>query len=146
MVPALLLVVLAGPLSPRPGELVWSTTEQVGKSADRTFVATGTRKGNRYVFRARGQCWWPPLTINTKYGPIVRERPDRIFGIDFRVIIGDDEKRFMDVGERTPQQTELPFVADRDDVTVHIVDAWELPAQVGCAVDGIEVVVAPALK
>ncbi len=125
---------------------MWSTAEQVGRAANRTFVATGTRKGNRYLFRARGQCWWAPLTIMTRQGPIVRPRTDRIFGIDFRVIFGADDKRFLNVGERVPAQTELSFIADRDDVPVHIVDAFELPEQVGCAVDGFEVVAAPALE
>ena len=147
MVPALLVatVVLGGAVGQRGGELVWSVADRVGKGADRTFIATGTRKGTRYVFRARGQCWWAPLTLMTEQGPIVRERPNRIFGIDFRVTFGADEKRFMEVGEKEPLQTEVSFVADRDDVPVRIVDAWELPEQVSCAVDGIEVVAAPAL-
>lgn len=46
-------------------------------------------------------------------------------------------------GETKPDQTELEFTADTDDVTVRIHDNWELPPQVTCSIDGIEVVRAP---
>lgn len=136
---ALMLVLAAA-----PGELVWRSPDTLGKGVSHTYTAIGTRKGEAYVFRARGECRWSPKQIVTRYGTILRDRPDRIFGIDFRVKFGEQEKRFLDVGEAQPVQTELVFVADRDDVTVQIVDAaFGLPQNVNCWVDGLEIVAAP---
>lgn len=78
---------------------------------------------------------WGPKT-----GFIERERTERIFGIDFRVTFGSDKKQFLNVGERVPQQSELTFVADRDDVPISIVDAFELPPEVLCSLEGFQVV------
>lgn len=139
-----LIAALALSASPSGGDLVWHSPERIEKGASRTFVATGTRKGQKYLFRARGECRWLPRQIITRRGVIVRERADRIFGIDFRVSFGSDERRIMSVGERAPQQTELTFIADRDDVPVHVFDSWDLPEQVVCSVDGFEIVTAPA--
>ena len=134
-------LVLAG--APRPGDLIWSSGERLEKGANRTFVVTGTRKGQKYLFRARGECRWLPLKVRTKHGFIDRERTERIFGIDFRATLGSSDKQFLNVGERVPEQTEFTFVADRDDVPVHLEDAFQLPEHVICAIDGLEVVVAP---
>jgi len=134
-----LVVVLSLSRAPMPGDLIWQSGEQLSKGTQRTFVAVGTKKGTRYVFRAQGQCWWIPLRIPTKTGFIERERTERIFGIDFRVTFGSDTKQFLNVGERVPQQSELTFVADRDDVPISIVDAFELPRDVMCNVEGLQV-------
>lgn len=134
-----LVVVLCLSRPPMPGDLIWQSGEQLHKGAQQTFVAVRTKKGTRYVFRAQGQCWWPPLRIATKTGFIERERTERIFGIDFRVTFGSDTKQFLNVGERVPQQSELTFVADRDDVPISIVDAFELPRDVMCNVEGFQV-------
>lgn len=124
-----------------PGQLVWSTPDQLTKGSSRTFIAKGTRKGNQYVFRARGECRWLPRQLVTEFGFVfTRERPERIFGIDFRVKFGQQAHRFLEVGERVPAQSELVFVADQDDVSVHVADVFELPEGVVCTVDELEIV------
>src|SRR6185295_5467514 len=127
------------PPAAKKADLVWSTSEVVEKAGDRTFVAAGTKKGERYVFHARGVCVWQSIALWTQFGPVRRARIGRIFGIDFRVQFGAGEKKMMNVGERRPEQTELTFVADSDDVAIRITDAWDLPEKVLCTVDGIEV-------
>ena len=123
---------------------VWRTTEVVEKAGDKTFTATGTKKGGEYLFRARGVCAWPSITLWTHLGPVRRQRIADIFGIDFQVTFGGGERQFMNVGSRRPELTELKFTADSDDVKIRIRDAWELPDKVFCTVDGIEVVDTPA--
>lgn len=145
MLAPLILVVLAGgfevggdtKVAQTKSQLVWSTSELVEKGGDKTFTATGTRKGHRYLFRARGFCAWQGISL---WGLVTRQRIGRIFGIDFRVTFGAAERKIMNVGERKPEQTELELVADSDDVAIRITDSWPLPAGVYCVVDGIEVV------
>ena len=81
MVTSLVILILNG----APGRVVWSTGETLSSGADRTFTAKGLEKGKSYVFRAQGQCKWEPKVIRTRRRVIRRDRPDRIFGIDFRV-------------------------------------------------------------
>ena len=126
-----------------PGDLVWQTADQLEKGTNRTFVAVGTQKGGRYLFRARGVCDVKVWT-HTGRGWTIRSQSERIFGIDFRVTLGSGAKQILNVGDKKPEQTELAFVADRDDVPIHIQDSWELPEKVSCTIDGVEVVVAPA--
>ena len=124
-----------------PGELVWSTDEVLTKGASRTYTARGTRKGEPYLFRARGECRNERRPIYSYWGPIYRDRPDRIFGIDFRVEFGQQHHQFLEVGEAKVEQTEIRFIADRDDVSVHVFDGgFGLPDHVMCAIDGLEVV------
>ena len=124
-----------------PGDLVWSTDEVLTKGASRTYNLKGTRKGEPYIFRARGECRWLPRQIYSYWGPIYRERPDRIFGIDFRVEFGQQQHQFLEVGEAKIEQTEIRFVADRDDMSLHVYDGgFGLPDHVVCAIDGLEVV------
>src|SRR4051812_3734581 len=80
--------------APKKTELVWSTNEVVEKGGDRTFTATGTRRGQRYTFRARGVCVWQSITLYTRYGLVRRERIGEIFGIDFRVMLGSGAWQF----------------------------------------------------
>ncbi|MBL8952150.1 MAG: hypothetical protein JNK82_15315 [Myxococcaceae bacterium] len=120
---------------------VWKTSEVVEKGGDKTFTATGTKKGVTYVFKARGFCVNPSRT--PWLGTVRRGRPDRIFGIDFRVTFGGGERQLMNVGERRPLDTALTFTADADDVAIRIEDYWELPKSVSCTIDGIEVVLSP---
>src|SRR5690348_12881330 len=116
MITTALLFILSG----APGRVVWSTGEVLGSGGDRTFIAKGTRRGQAYVFRARGQCKWEPKLLRGRYRNIYRERPDRIFGIDFRVELGGQEKRFLDVGDAETTESEIKFVADSDDLKVHV--------------------------
>src|SRR5262245_22498651 len=105
-------------------DLVWSTPDVLGKAVDKTLVATGTKKGGRYVFHARGVCRWEGISLYTQFGMWNRSRIGSIFGIDFRVTFGSGERKHMSVGDRRPEQTELTFVADADDVPIRITDAW----------------------
>ena len=135
------LLLLAAPAGqPRPGDLIWQSSEALDKGANRTFVAVGTRRGTRYLFRARGVC---ETRVWTRNGWTVRARSESIFGIDFRITFGSGEKQVLNVGDKKPEQTELAFVADGDDVPIRIRDNWDLPEKVSCTVDGFEVVVAP---
>lgn len=129
--------------APAAPAFVWRATEIVEKGGDKTFVATGTKKGHAYLFRARGVCIYQSLSLWSQWGLVRRQRVGRIFGIDFRVTFGAGERQIMSVGERKPEQTELAFTADSDDVAIRIQDNWELPPQVSCTIDGIEVVQAP---
>ena len=122
------------------GPVVWSTHEKLGKGVNKTFVAKGTRRGESYVFHARGVCQWERMRVWTRRGPISRDRPEHIDGIEFRVTFGSGEHQFLEVGEKEAEQTELSFVADRDNVPIHIEDHWDLPDKVHCTIDGIEVV------
>lgn len=128
-----------------PGDLVWSTSETLGRGVDRTFVVPGTRKGARYLFKARGVCQWEPIQFPVRFAwpPVVVQRRSTIFGIDFRVVFGANDPRLLAVGDGKPERSAIAFVADRDDVTVRIYDNWELPRGVDCTIDGIELVVAP---
>ena len=135
-----LLVISAIVFSSAPGTPVWASQETLTKGANRTFVAKGTRAGQTYVFRARGQCKWQPKILRTRRGRIKRDRPDGIFGIDFRVKFGEQEKRFLDVGEGEPLDSALVFVADEDDVKVRVFDAFELPDKVDCKIDKLQIV------
>ncbi len=49
------------------------------------------------------------------------------------------DARLLDVGDRTPETTELAFTAPTDDVTLRVWDQWEQPKSVPCVVDGLEV-------
>ena len=149
------LLLSADPPKERPGDLVWATPESLQKGGDRTFMALGTREGHRYIFRARGRCDRDPIvTLSTvaplQGGParglpiaVIRPQPEPIFGIDFRVIFGSLPHRFLNMGEGKPEQTELTFIADRDDLPIRLSDHWELPKSVKCTVDNFEIVVAP---
>jgi hypothetical protein len=136
MVTALFLLILSG----APGRVVWSTGDTLRSGDDRTFTAKGTVKGQSYVFRASGQCKWEPKVIRTRRRVIRRDRPDRIFGIDFRVEFGNQEKRFLEVGEAETLETELEFVADSDDMKLRVFDAFKLPDKVHCTIHGIQIV------
>ena len=125
------------------GDLVWSTNAQLSRQSDRSFTATGTRKGQRYQFRARGVCSWEPVSYWIGRHRISRIPSSPIFGIDFRASFGSDQRRILNVGSGKPEQTELTFVADRDDVTIRDWDNWDLPNRVHCTVDEIEVLLAP---
>ena len=142
-----LAIVLAGDAvpAPRPGDLIWKTSATVEKGGDETFVTTGTRAGQRYLFRARGICKLKPgaVWLGVPFGWRERERKESIFGIDFRVVFGSGDPRMMQVGDGKVDRTELVFVADRDDTPIRIVDHWELPKDVTCTIDNIEVVAPP---
>src|SRR5262245_38700619 len=107
---------------PAKSAFVWRTQEIVEKAGDKTFTAAGTKKGNRYVFHARGVCTWQSISLWTGYGMVRRQRIGNIFGIDFQVTIGNGDKKFMNVGARRPEITEVTFVADSDDVKIRVRD------------------------
>jgi hypothetical protein len=132
----LLLLVLTS----APGTVVWKSNDTLKEGADKTFIAKGTRKGTTYVFKARGLCKWQPKRLRTRRGSIKRDRPDRIFGIDFRVMFGEQEKQFLEVGEAESLETSLVFVADQNDMRVRVFDAFELPDKVDCKIDGLQIV------
>lgn len=145
MIRLLVIAVLLGDDSPpeRPGDLVWRTTEVVEKGGDKTFMATGTRKGHRYVFRSRGLCQRKQWPVWVPYGmPRRPYRQEWMFGLDFRVTFGGQPSRGLEVGEGKPAKTELTFTADRDDLPIRIEDHWEQPAGVQCTIDDLQVVVA----
>ena len=159
MLPALTLVLLGQfipgtklvtapepPLTP-PSTLVWRTDDVLGRGADRSFIATGTRAGQRYRLKATGVCKWEGTPVYFVGGPPGRvfRRTGHIFGIDFRVQLGGSpDKQILEVGAHRPEETALDFVADHDDVPLRIFDNWDLPKGVTCTIDGIEVVSAPA--
>jgi hypothetical protein len=137
----------------RSGDLVWTTSAVVVKGGDQTFAVKGTLQGHRYVFRARGMCrreprqmmlWVPTGSHGVGFWNFMwRERRDAIFGIDFRVAFGAEEPQVLRVGENKPDQSEIAFVADRDDVPIRVLDHWDLAKDVTCAIDNLQVVAAP---
>ncbi len=141
----LTLTLLADATPERPGTLVWKTSETVGKNGDKVLSAAGTRQGHRYVFRSRGVCRWRPVKIwlDFPFGWVNYEKKESIFGIDFRVTFGGGEPQVLNVGSSKTEQTELSFVADKDDASIRIEDHWDLPKDVVCTIDNIEVVVPP---
>lgn len=124
---------------------VWATGEALGKGADRTFKAKGTKKGATYRLRARGQCTWPVQEVRTvdeegRESLVKRQKKEAIFGIDFRVKIGAQGHQFLEVGDQKPLETDLQFVADADDVAIRVYDNWESKDEVLCTLDQIRVV------
>ncbi len=138
---AALIALAAAQTAARPGDLVWSTDEVLAKGTDHTFTAKGTRKGGRYLFKARGECKWEPMVVwmVRRWVYVRRQRP--IFGITFKVAFGSGEAVLLKVGENRPESNAIEFVADRDDLPIRVMDTWDLPKGVVCTVDGIQVVV-----
>src|SRR5439155_26495537 len=93
-------------------DLVWSTPDILSKGSDRTFTATGTRKGQRYRFRARGVCSWGPMTVWTGRSWVTRSSTSPVFGIDFRASFGSDQRRILNVGSGKSERSEIIFTAD----------------------------------
>ena len=129
---------IAGP----SGQVVWQANGEVGRQADKTFNAKGTKKGTAYVFRADGECekqrryrrYWGTRAA------VLNDPEAMQFGIDFRVSIGGGEPQVLRTGQGEADTTHIDFVAPHDNVSIRVFDKSDADNAIKCHIRQIEVV------
>jgi hypothetical protein len=123
------------------GKVLATCAEAVGLGQERAFVVDALRPGELYLFRARGVCSRESLTCELT-PRLVQRTHGRIVGVDFAVEVGRQPPRQLSAGHNEPEDNELTFVADAEEIQIRIFDRSRSPEPgVSCTFDGFEVVV-----
>lgn len=115
----------------------WRAPEAVNTGEERTFVVP-VRPGAAYVLRVRTGCVREPKWQLRGGRWVDTRRNERLFGADFRATV-DGAPHILEVGDRTPAWTSVPFTARTATVTLRVWDAWPRDPPWHCAADLIEV-------